>query len=500
MPPKTPKTKIVDGERIDLSTGQPFADSGSQTSGGLPPELLNNLKQSLGGLSQLLQQRFGVSAPTAPPAQGGDIITSQSLAPQPDINLSNFQPSPSSAPGALGFFEAQAEQNKALIETQQKQAERAQEAQFKKAELAQNQQGQNDSFLKRLRGLFGESDVPTADSTAVEQGLSNIQETRQDIADVRGSRASLEEEAGIPELTQEFTDIQNQIEARQHALNREIEAISTEAGLTTGQANARIAEVKRRGASELADLSIIQNAKSRNLTTAQANVDRAIELKLEPLQEQLEFDKFFFEEAKEIFTKEEDRAFQQRIKNEERAFDFLKEELDTIYNTAVTAAQNGAPNQLVRQIQNAGSKEEALQLAGEFVGGADDLAGTSSDLQTFAAIRPDLKVGTPEFQTAFNQFVAQQAALKRKPGGGEADSGTQTERAISSAQTQLSASADPETGQVDLDTYFDVRAQTAINPSQFDDRFARIYLSEGDAQTLRQLTDENLITNEGLAS
>ena len=51
----------------------------------------------------------------------------------------------------------------------------------------------------------------------------------------------------------------------------------------------------------------------------------------------------------------------------------------------------------------------------------EDLTGVSADLRTFAVLRPDLEVGTPEFLAAFNQF--------QKEGGG-ARKGTEAEKRI----------------------------------------------------------------------
>ena len=70
----------------------------------------------------------------------------------------------------------------------------------------------------------------------------------------------------------------------------------------------------------------------------------------------------------------------------------------------------------LRRIQQATTPVEAQRIATEKLGvPSPRLTGASSDLQTFSILRPDLKIGTTEFQTEFEKFVQRQAGLKRKP-------------------------------------------------------------------------------------
>jgi len=79
---------------------------------------------------------------------------------------------------------------------------------------------------------------------------------------------------------------------------RNIEAIQDASGLTRGQKNARLSEVSRKQARQLADLSIIQATRRDNLTTAQSLVDRKVELEFEPIEQKLQFQQFLFQETR----------------------------------------------------------------------------------------------------------------------------------------------------------------------------------------------------------
>lgn len=344
----------------------------------LPPDFLSNLQQILGNISKLLPQVGQPGQPPAtPPATTSPsvpVISSQALSPQQPVDLSGFS-FPSQVPGLQGQFAA-------LIESRREESRIAREREEREA--------------KR-----------------VASGEGRFRDVASEILEIEGRRGAEEEAAGIPKASQELDAVTSQIEAKQLALTRELEEIRKTPGLSLRQIEKRVNEASRLGNMELADLSIIQSSKSRQLTTAQATIDRKIKLQLEPLERQLQFEKFFLDRADAVLSSAEKKALKARTDEEDLIIGWAKDELKAIYELATTAGANGADTFLIQQIMQSGSRAEAAALARDYVGA--DLTGTSADLRTFAALRPDLKVGTPQFQQAFNQFVAQQAGLKREP-------------------------------------------------------------------------------------
>ena len=86
------------------------------------------------------------------------------------------------------------------------------------------------------------------------------------------------------------------------------------------QKSAKINEIQRASAFEQADVAVLQSAANRDLATAQTILDNRTKLALEPLKTKLQFQQFFYEENKENLTKAEDRAFQNAIKESDRAY------------------------------------------------------------------------------------------------------------------------------------------------------------------------------------
>lgn len=203
-----------------------------------------------------------------------------------------------------------------------------------------------------------------AAKTTVDTSRKSLTDTMSSILGIQSSRVQEEANANIPQLNKDLTDITNQIEARQVGLSRELENIEKTFQGSPQGLNDALRVAQRNGARELADLSIIQNARNRNLSTAQSLVDRKIELQLEPLKTQLEFQKLFYDENKSDFSKEEEKAFQLQIKESDRAYEEAKRNTQLLETTKLNvlneAISNGADNQTLMNIQNATTPENAL--------------------------------------------------------------------------------------------------------------------------------------------
>lgn len=188
--------------------------------------------------------------------------------------------------------------------------------------------------------------------------------------------SQLEDKKGIGTLTEELDDINNQIRGKSLAFRREQEALTKEVGLTAAQKNARMRDIERKQASELADLSIIQQARQDRLSSAQSWVDRKVQLKFADEQTRLDGLKFFYNENKDVLTKAQDRKYQQMITRENRAFELAKGRYEQLENQKLelvkNARINGASNSVMQSILSAENLGDAFKAAGGYGLSIDD--------------------------------------------------------------------------------------------------------------------------------
>lgn len=176
----------------------------------------------------------------------------------------------------------------------------------------------------------------------------------------------LEEEAGLADKKQQYDEITNQIESTSLSYRRQIENLDkTFTGTTEGK-NDAIRKIERESARELADLSIIQNARSRNYSTAKSIVDRKVELETEDLKSTKDALMFYYDENKEQMNKEDERFYAAAVKKADREYQEKREntkaleDLKTKYREAAIAL--GKNNDVLLNIQRATTPEDILKV------------------------------------------------------------------------------------------------------------------------------------------
>lgn len=175
-------------------------------------------------------------------------------------------------------------------------------------------------------------------SSAVESYLNRGEE-----------QLKLEANAGIDTKAQAVTNYTNQIEAEQLALRRQIERLrQNKEGMFGGAVNQEIDRVERESLSKQADLAILQSAANRDLLTTQNTIDRKIALKYEPLKEKIDFQKGFYEKNQEILNQAEQNQLKRLISQEEREYEQGVNQEKNAYSFYQAAAQNGAPESVLR--------------------------------------------------------------------------------------------------------------------------------------------------------
>lgn len=198
------------------------------------------------------------------------------------------------------------------------------------------------------------------ESNSLKDTLSKAYEK---IIGVQTSRPELEKQAGLDVKAQALTDATNKIEASQRAQTNELRALEN-SGLGEVQIAQRQREINRRYAFEQADLALIQSAANRDLDTASKIIDRKIQLQLEPLQTQLDFTKFFYQENKDTLSKAEDRAFNLKIKSLDQQYETEKANKTAIANIQLEALKNGVqiPSSVLSQLNKAKDAAEATSI------------------------------------------------------------------------------------------------------------------------------------------
>ena len=269
---------------------------------------------------------------------------------------------------------------------------------------------------------------------ASDESNKEIRGTMKKILDLPQQQADLEEEANIAgktkaknEARKQVQNFNNQLIQEQRALLRQTEEIEkNKEGMLAGAMQSEINRVSRESLRKQADISLnklVAQASFEDATfdldTAQSLVDHKIALQLEPLEQKLKFDQFFAERNYNKLDTSEKRILDQLFAEDKRAKDQTETDLKTANDYLLKAGENGVPLSVFQSIQgaiNSGDYDQARELSEPFLAKPENLlTGTSADLRTFATLRPDLEVGTPQFQQSFNQFVAQQAGLKRAP-------------------------------------------------------------------------------------
>jgi len=254
-----------------------------------------------------------------------------------------------------------------------------------------------------------QSKIDTA-KTATTESASALRGYLDKLAGKGQAQIEAETEAGIPKLTQELTDITNQIEAKQLAARRQIEALEKIPGITTEGLRGRAALIEKESARELADLSIIQNARNRNLLTAQDLVNRKIDLEYGDLKDRIEAEKFFYQENKDDLTKAEQNLLNERIRQDERQYNEGVSLEKTKQELIIQASQNqNVPLSVLQQAQKAKTPSEVAQILSPYMRDLTEIAYKNQQLANARLqgekLKQDLAKGkalTGEYGTIIN--------------------------------------------------------------------------------------------------
>jgi len=230
----------------------------------------------------------------------------------------------------------------------------------------------------------------------------------------RSSKSQLEANAYATEVDpaqKELNDIRDQIATRTRDYQKQIDDIEkNQRGMFGGGMTQEVNRIKQEATKELADLSIVENAKLNNYTAAKEIADRSISAQLEQEANEIDAWKLWYEENRNQFDKEDDRRFNVMLDERTRLFqedvDNKKIERDTKLALLQSATSQGASADVLTAIQSAKTPEEAIIAAGQYSGDIQDrleqslrIKELNSKLAEYesANIPPSILFGTPGY-------------------------------------------------------------------------------------------------------
>lgn len=226
------KTRLLDGERMDIQTGQAF--------GAQQPDTLTETANNAGVTQPPLQPSIDVSQVDQP-----------------------TQTPPDRQPTAQQTVERSAITSAVADDTQLQQGE--------------------DILASRIRSLSGRS----------------------------ADESKLMEEAGITDIEREIADIGSAIKRKRADLTAELETLGQQ-GFRATAVRGQEARGRRQVAAEIAGLEAAQAAAQGQLTVAESSVQRALDAKYGPIEEDIAIQQELISLRKDQMTREEKKLAEQR--------------------------------------------------------------------------------------------------------------------------------------------------------------------------------------------
>lgn len=223
----------------------------------------------------------------------------------------------------------------------------------------------------------------TADTMASQR--QGIQDT---LSNIQGeTRLTADQYAGtVDPAKAELNTINAMMNDEALAGRRRIEALQSMPGVTKESIQDTLVDTQRRNASNLADLAVVQMAKQGQYDSAKEIADRAVQAKVEDQKNKLNALMFTYTENKELFTKAEQRQFEQAQDDRKRKLDAEEKNLQRISDLSIQALQDGAPTSVVTKMRNAKTEAEAIALGGSYIGALDRAVKKANIAQSNASI------------------------------------------------------------------------------------------------------------------
>lgn len=194
------------------------------------------------------------------------------------------------------------------------------------------------------------ADKVAADEAAKADSKSALSSIMDRITGVQSSRATEETNAHIPELSKLANDSFTALQASKRAQQNEVKAMQeNHTGMSASALAGEVNRINSKYANEQADLSISYDVANRNYANVQATVDRKIQLQLEPLQTQLQYQTTFYNDNKEALSKSEQNQLQVLIDKNKTAIS-NKSDVGSVINDLLKANPTAATPELIKEL------------------------------------------------------------------------------------------------------------------------------------------------------
>lgn len=270
---------------------------------------------------------------TETPMPSTDVISSASLAPQPEITFPEQTPTPniSTAEAQIGAL--------------------------------------GDSMLSSLQAQLNAQKAAAQESYTT--GLADYTRALANQTGFSGFLAQQEEQRGIEQLSNEVSRLEGQIRSEQAARNEYKTRIEQQGGGLQSGAAAEYANFARESLFNETNAVIQLGVQSGRLSSAQQAAERMASAFYEQEQNDLKARKELVDANKELFTTAEKRAFDVSYESLQRQLDQQEEQLKLTQVTKIDAVKmaqmNGAPSDVLNAISAATTPVEILRAGGKFV-------------------------------------------------------------------------------------------------------------------------------------
>jgi len=167
------------------------------------------------------------------------------------------------------------------------------------------------------------------------QALQGTMEGRQNL------QAGLEQEFDIAGKTEAFNLVKNKFDSTELRYRREKEATMTNPMLSEAQKSARVREIERKEATQLADIAIDYSLKTNQLNSAKELLNEKKNFELEGMRMQLDYYKELKNDYQDIFNTTQKATLDNLVRQEERAYENAQRNADRVYDLQLEAIKMG---------------------------------------------------------------------------------------------------------------------------------------------------------------
>jgi len=199
----------------------------------------------------------------------------------------------------------------------------------------------------------------------------DLLEAVRDLGQQGATKQQLEQQEGVRDLTEQLTGIAGQIQALGlESQAKEIEIAGQEAGVPKTIVQGQLTRAQRDKAVQSLQLAAQASVLQGNLSLAQQRVQQALDVKYEPLKQQIQMLQLGLEFNKEDLSradKKKAEELQFQLAERKRAIERAENREQQIADIALQMAQAGAGSEITNQVFRAQNLEEATGVVGDFV-------------------------------------------------------------------------------------------------------------------------------------